>query len=304
MTLLLLLAFVIAIPLGLDLYLPVPEDNPLSTEKIESGRQLFNDRRLSRDGSIACSSCHDPARAFSDGRPVAIGVYGRFGRRSAPALINRGYGRAFFWDGRVRTLEEQVLQPIEDPNEMDLPVADAASRVGLVADDLSRALASYVRSILSGNSPYDRFITGERTALSADQLAGLQVFRGRGNCTACHVGPNFTDERLHNTGVAWRASTGSGQAGRLADPGDGRGAFKTPTLREVARTAPYMHDGSLATLEEVVDFYDRGGEPNPGLDPDVRPLRLTALEKQQVVTFLRALSGEIREGAGREVLEP
>ncbi len=137
-------------PLGLDAYMPVPETNPLTPEKIELGRRLFNDRRLSRDGSIACTSCHDAARAFSDERPIAIGVFGRKGRRNAPALINRGWGRSFFWDGRVPTLEEQVLKPIEDPNEMDLPVADAASRVGLAVNDLSRALASYVRSIPAG----------------------------------------------------------------------------------------------------------------------------------------------------------
>ncbi len=285
MKLLLLLLIVSgSVPLGLDLYMPVPEDNPMTVEKIGLGRRLFNDRRLSRDGSIACASCHDPERAFSDGRAIAVGVFGRKGRRNAPALINRGWGRSFFWDGRVPTLEEQVLKPIEDPNEMDLPVADAAGRVGLPVEDLSRALASYVRSIMSGNSPYDRFVNGERTALSAEQQVGLQIFRGKGNCTACHVGPNFTDETLHNTGVAWRN-------GQLTDLGAGNGTFKTPTLREVARTAPYMHDGSLATLHDVVDFYDRGGNRNPFLDPELRPIGLTAQEKQALQSFLRSLSG-------------
>ncbi len=302
----LLLVALLAIPLGLDLYMPVPEENPLTIEKIELGQRLFNDRRLSRDETIACSSCHDPARALSDGRAVAVGVFGRTGRRNAPAIINRGYGRAFFWDARVPTLEEQVLKPIEDPSEMDLPVADAASRVGLTADDLSRALASYVRSIVSGNSPYDRLVNGERTALSPEQQAGLQIFRGKGNCTACHVGPNFSDEKVHNTGVAWRdpptpsASSGrasSGQvAGYFADQGAGNGTFKTPTLREVARTAPYMHDGSLALLEDVIDFYDRGGRPNPHIDAELHPLHLVAEEKQAFVAFLKSLSGSIREG--------
>jgi len=285
-----LLALALVIPLGLDLYMPVPEENPLGAEKIELGRRLFNDRRLSRDGSMSCASCHDPARAFSTDRPIAVGVFGRVGRRNAPALINRGYGRAFFWDARARTLEEQVLKPIEDPNEMGLPVADAASRVGLTADDMSRVLASYVRSILSGDSLYDRFVNGDRAALSAAQQAGLQIFRGKGNCTACHVGPNFSDETLHNTGVAWRD-------GRLADVGAGQGQFKTPTLREVSNTAPYMHDGSIATLEEVVDYYDRGGNSNPGLDAELRPLRLTLEDKSVLVAFLRALSGKIRDGS-------
>jgi cytochrome c peroxidase len=282
----------LVIPLGLDLYMPVPEDNPLTAEKIDLGRTLFFDRRLSRDGSIACATCHDPDRAFSDGRAIAVGVSGRVGRRNAPALINRGYGRAFFWDARLRTLEEQVLKPIEDPNEMDSTIARAVARVGLTPDDVSRALASYVRSILSGNSRFDRFINGERAALSADETAGLRVFRGKGNCTACHVGPNFTDERLHNTGIAVRE-------GRLIDVGAGRGDFKTPTLRDVARTAPYMHDGSVETIEDVVEFYDRGGNSNPALDLELRRLRLTAEEKRTLAAFLRALTGDVREGSGR-----
>ena len=174
---------------------------------------------------------------------IAVGVFGRKGRRNAPALVNRGYGRLFFWDGRVASLEEQVLKPIQDPNEMDLPLPEAAARLGLAADEISRDLASFVRSILSGDSPFDRFINGDRSALSAEQQAGLQLFRGKANCVSCHLGPNFSDERLHNTGIAWRHSG-------FADVGAGRGDFKTPTLREIARTAPYMHDGSLATLEE------------------------------------------------------
>lgn len=290
----LLLIASLVIPLGLDLYLPVPEDNPLTVEQIELGRRLFNDRRLSRDGSIACSSCHDPARAFSDGRPVAIGVFGRLGRRSAPAILNRAYGRVFFWDGRVSTLEEQVLQPIEDRNEMDLPAPEGARRVGLTVSELSRALASYVRSILAGNAPYDRYINGDATALDDDQRAGLALFRGKANCTACHIGPNLTDERLHNTGVAWRGD-------RLIDDGGGSGTFKTPTLREITRTAPYMHDGSLTTLEDVIEFYDDGGRPNPALDREIKSLRMTNQEKQNLLAFLATLSGEMREG--RQLLQ-
>src|SRR4051794_40205612 len=206
----------VVVPLGLDLYLPVPETNPLTAEKIELGRRLFSDRRLSRDESISCSSCHDPERAFSDARTVALGVFGRKGRRNSPAIINRGYGRLFFWDGRVATLEQQVLKPIEDPNEMDLPLAEASSRVGLPEEEISRSLATFVRSILSGDAPFDRYINGDRTALTPEQQAGLQLFRGKANCTACHVGPNFTDERLHNTGVAWRD-------GRFTDAGSGQG---------------------------------------------------------------------------------
>jgi cytochrome c peroxidase len=280
---LLLLAAAVTIPLGLDLYMPVPEDNPLTAEKIELGRRLFFDRRLSRDGSLACASCHDPERAYSDGRAVAVGVFGRRGRRNAPALINRGYGQLFFWDGRAASLEEQALLPIQDPNEMDLSLAEASARVNLAPEEISRSLASFVRSILFGNSRFDRFVNGDRNALSAEEQSGLQLFRGKANCTACHVGPNFTDEKLHNTGIAWRD-------GGFADSGAGHGDFKTPALREIARTAPYMHDGSLASLNDVIEYYNRGGNANPQLDPELHPLHLSEDEKRSLVQFLRSLS--------------
>ena len=290
---LLLLATVLTIPLGLDLYLPVPEENSITAEKIELGRRLLHDRRLSRDQSISCATCHDPERAFSDDRPVAVGVFGRRGKRNVPAIINRGYGRAFFWDGHVDNLEEQVVQPILNPKEMDLTLAEASARVGLTPDEIANALATYVRSILSGGSPFDRFVNGDRDALTAEQQLGLRIFRGKGNCTACHVGPNFTDEKLHNTGVAWREG---GHGGRLADTGGGRGDFKTPTLREVARTGPYMHDGSLQTLEDVVDFYSDGGRKNPYLDPELRPLKLNDDEKTALAAFLQSLTGQVSDG--------
>jgi cytochrome c peroxidase len=293
--------------------MPVPEENPLSADKVALGRRLFAEPLLSRDRRLSCAGCHDPGRAFSDGKPVAVGAFGRRGTRNVPTLINRGYGGSFFWDGRAGSLEKQVLQPIHDPKEMDMTLADVVARLkgtdrypklfqaafgrDLNADDLARVLASYVRTILSGDSPYDRYISGEREALSAEAREGLELVRGKAHCTACHVGPNLTDEGFHNTGVAWRD-------GRLLDPGRyavtgkeaDRGAFKTPTLREAARTAPYMHDGSLETLEEVIDYYDRGGNRNPHLDAELPPLHLTAEEKQALVAFLRALSGTIREG--------
>jgi cytochrome c peroxidase len=233
---------------------------------------------------------------------VAIGIGGRAGRRNAPALINRGYGRAFFWDGRETTLESQVLRPIEDPNEMDFTADAAAERVGLSRTEMANALATFVRSTLSGNSRFDRFVYGDRSALTAEEQRGLQVFRDKGNCTSCHIGPTLTDERFHNTGVAWSPDVNATveQWGRFLDLGRfeitgkdvDRGAFKTPTLRDVALTAPYMHDGSLGALEEVVDFYDRGGRSNPHLDPDIRPLRLALDDKKVLVAFLGALTGD------------
>ncbi len=297
-----ILIVALVIPLGLDLYMPVPEDNPITAEKIELGRRLFNDSRLSRDGTVSCSSCHNPDHAFATPRAISPGVFGRRGRRNAPALVNRGWGRSFSWDGRVSTLEEQVLKPIEDPNEMDLLIDEASARVGVTREDMSRAMATYLRSIMSGNTPYDRHINGDRTALSADAQAGLKLFRGKGGCTACHVGPTFTDEKFHNTGIAWGRPPGEpgvaesfrdeGRAGVTGRAGD-RGAFKTPTLREIEHSAPYMHDGSLASLDEVIDYYDRGGNRHALLDQELRPIGLTASEKHALVAFLRSLSGTV-----------
>ncbi len=301
------------LPLGLDAYMPIPEDNPLTPEKVGLGRKLFYERLLSRDKSIACATCHDPRRAFTDARPVSVGVFGRTGTRRVPGLINRGYGAAFFWDGRATSLEEQVLQPIQNPNELGMTLGEvllrlkhsrpyrkqfaSAFRRDPNVEDMARTLASYVRTILSGDSPLDRYLNGESQALSDMARRGLEIFRGKGNCTACHVGPNFSDERFHNTGVAWRD-------GRLLDPGrfavtgkeSERGAFKTPTLREVARTAPYMHDGNMTTLADVIEFYNRGGNANPNLDAEIHPLHLTADEKQALVAFLKSLSGAVQEG--------
>jgi cytochrome c peroxidase len=301
------------VPLGLDAYLPVPEDNPLSPGKVALGRALFFDTRLSADQRVACATCHDPARAFTDGRAKSVGVFGRTGTRSAPALINRGYGAAFFWDGRAPSLEAQVLEPFDNPDELgigrDAVAALLASDAGylrrfeaafggsITTRNLGLALASYVRSILSGDSRVDRFTSGDTGALTVEERDGLRVFRGKGNCVSCHFGPTFTDERFHNTGVAWR-SGGVTDDGRFTASGrpEDRGAFKTPTLREVSRTAPYMHDGSVATLAEVIDFYDRGGIGNPYRDPELRPLQLTPAEKQALEAFLRALSGVVQEG--------
>ncbi|HET8550334.1 MAG TPA: cytochrome c peroxidase [Bryobacteraceae bacterium] len=283
-------------PLGLDAYVPAPGDNPSTPEKIALGRQLFHDKRLSRDNSFSCATCHNPERAFTDDKPLAIGVAQRKGTRRSPAIINRGYGRSFFWDGRTSVLEEQVLLPIVNPVEMDLSLDEIPGRTGLDAKTVASALATYVRSILAGDSPFDRYIAGDRSALSDSARRGLALFRGKGNCATCHVGPNLTDEKFHNTGVGWNGASFSdrgraGVSGRRED----EGAFKTPTLREVARRAPYMHDGRLATLEEVIAFYDEGGTRNPSLDSEIRPLRLKEQEKADLLAFLHALTGTVRQ---------
>ncbi len=303
----------IRVPLGLDLYRPIPEDNPVTFEKVKLGKRLFGDKLLSRNRSLACKGCHQPKKAFTDGRAKAIGVYGRQGSRSVPTLVNRAYGRAFFWDGRTSTLEEQVVKPIESESEMDMTVGEAVDRLKRKSryrkmfqqafhrepngEDLARALASYVRTIYSGDSPFDRYIYGKRGALTDQQRRGLRIFRGKGNCTACHIGPTFSDEKFHNTGVAWRDGKLQDE-GRFAITGEAelKGAFKTPTLREVTRTAPYMHDGSLATLQDVINFYSDGGRKNPHLDEEIKPRNLTSLEKQDLLAFLQSLTGTIEQG--------
>lgn len=285
------------IPLGLELYMPVPEQNPLTPDKVELGRRLFFDPSLSADGRVSCASCHNPGLAFADSVPLSRGVHGRTTLRNSPSLLNAGWGRSFFWDGRTASLEEQVVRPIEDPREMGRPVSEVAAHTGLTSVMLAEALASYVRTLRSGDSPADRFAAGVTDALTAEQRAGFEIFIGKGNCATCHSGPLFTDHRFHNTGVAW-------VRGALADSGrytvtrrdTHLGAFKTPTLREITRTAPYMHDGSLASLEDVIEFYDRGGNSNRFLDRGLRPLRLTSEEKSALLAFLRALSGKVSEG--------
>lgn len=295
------------VPLGLDLHVPSPADNPSTPEKVALGEALFFDSVLSADRTLSCATCHVPARAFAGSTPVATGVHGRQGRRNAPALVNRAYGRFFFWDGRTTTLEAQVLLPIADPAEMGLAVEEAVARLAqdaryparfrgvfgreVRATDLAHALAAYVRTILAGDSPVDRYLAGESAVLGEQARRGLQIFRGPGRCGRCHHGTNFTDESFHNTGVAWRDGTLL-DVGRFGVTGidDDRGAFKTPTLRQVALTAPYMHDGSLSTLADVVEFYRRGGRANPWLDPDISSLALGDSDKAALVAFLEGLT--------------
>jgi cytochrome c peroxidase len=296
-------------PLGLDLYLPVPESNPLTPEKAALGERLFFDPKLSRDGTVACTSCHLPGHALSDTLAVSRGVDGRVGVRNAPTLMNRGWARSLFWDGRAASLEEQALHPIRSPREMDLPLETLGPRLRENPDyvhafraafpdeedpvgpeGVARALASYVRTLQAGDAPFDRFRAGQRDASPDDARRGARLFFGRAGCAVCHAGPTFSDGRFHNTGISW----GSADLGRYRVTGadEDRGRFRTPPLRELTRTAPYMHDGSVRTLEEVVDLYDRGGTPNPFLSHRLRPLDLTEQEKADLVAFLRALSAD------------
>jgi cytochrome c peroxidase len=273
---------------------------------IELGSRLFFDPLLSRDRTIACGSCHVPERGFADSQPFSAGVSGRRTARNTPTLLNRARGTSFMWDGRASTLEEQALLPIENPLEMDLPLDEALARLAsdgpyraafervfARAPDragLAAALAGYVRTLVTGTSAVDRFRAGEFEALSDGERAGLWLFESRAGCWRCHSGANFSDEDFHATGVG--AVDGRPEDGRFAVTGreQDRGRFKTPTLRGLALTAPYMHDGSLATLAEVVEFYRRGGQPSTHRDPLLRPIEMDERDARHLVLFLEALS--------------
>jgi len=306
------------IPLGLDsLTQFIPGNNPLTIKKIKLGRKLFFDERLSLDGTLSCATCHNPLLGFADGRSVAVGIEGLEGPRSTPAIINRLFSEIQFWDGRAQSLEEQILEPIENPIEMNNPLEnvvytlnqDEAMRnefqevfgTDVSIDGLQKAIASFERTLLSGNSAFDKFKAGNNKALPESAQKGLLLFESkRINCVVCHEGTNFTDELFHNSGIGMNKE--KPDWGRFVETKNDtdRGRFKTPTLRDIARTAPYMHDGSLRTLREVIDFYDNGGINNPNLSEHIKQLKLTEEEKVNLVEFLRSLSGENPLAAGEK----
>ncbi len=286
-----------------------PQENPYSAAKAELGRYLFFEKRLSADATVACSSCHDPQYAFTDGKAVSTGIRGQVVTRSAPTIINRAYGREQFWDGRAASLEEQVAGPITNPLEMDNTLENCVNTLRkipiyatlferaygsseITVERLEQAIATFERTVLSGNSPYDRYKAGDKSAISEGARRGEKVFFKKAKCGQCHFGGNFTDGSFANGGIGMdKPNPDLGRFKILGRPMDW-GAFKVPTLREVARTAPYMHDGSLKTLEEAVEHYDRGGTPNRNLDRRYKRLNLTAQEKADLVEFLKSLSGE------------
>jgi cytochrome c peroxidase len=335
-----------SIPLGLpadtwDYY--VPRKNPMTPAKIDLGRKLFFDARLSADGRVSCASCHDPKLAFTDGRAVAEGVGGRRGSRNSPTLLNAMFNTGQFWDGRADTLEDQAIQPLVNPLEMGnnshdevisrlaaIPeyradfqsVFGAEPRIGLVGF----ALAAYERTLVSGDAAIDRFVAGDQSAISESAKRGFSLFRGKARCSRCHTFsdalPFFTDFNFHNTGVAMNhpnfdklsreayAATGADKAREaidaLAKQEGGQelgrilisyqvfdiGAYRTPSLRNIALTAPYFHDGSAKTLADVISFYNQGGRQNINREWDLEALALAEEEQRDLVAFLESLTGK------------
>ena len=302
------------LPLGLQAgaaYLP--DKNPITQAKIELGRKLYFDARLSKDGTISCASCHAPEKGFSDGRPTSLGVGGQAGARNAPTVMNRLFSKEQFWDGRATDLEDQALGPIQNPIEMGHTLDGMISNVekiqayapefqaafgspGINADRVAMAIASYERTVLAGNAPYDRYQAGDKSAMSESAVRGMELFNdaAKANCVNCHAGFNFTDESYHNLGVGMDKPNPDWGRFSVTKADFDKGAFKTPTLRNVTQSSPYMHDGSEVTLLEVVNFYDKGGLKNQWLSKEIKPLGLTDQQKADLVAFLESLTGEVR----------
>jgi cytochrome c peroxidase len=300
-------------PLGVDRTFSELSDPP-TPERVRLGRWLYYDTRLSADNTISCATCHRPENAFSEPTPVSTGIRGQKGNRKAPTFINAAWALFphTFWDGRAGSLEDQALGPVANPIEMGNTheamiqtiegikgyakyFEEAFGSPGITKDRIAKAIADYERTRMSGNSPYDRWKAGDESAVSDEVKLGDRLFFDKAGCNQCHLGYNFTDSLFHNLGVGFDPETGEFKdVGRSAvtNQESDTGAFKTPTVREVTKRAPYMHDGSIATLREVVELYDDGGEANPYLDPKIKPLGLTAEEIDALVAMMESLEGE------------
>ena len=328
----------VALPAHVLAPLAPETSGPLTTEKVELGKKLYFERKLSADDTVSCATCHDPRHGFAEPRPVSIGVGGKQGVRNAPSAFDAAFLGMQFWDGRVPTLEEQATGPIVNPIEMAMPSSDAAvAKIAALAeykplfsaafgdesvtmDRIAIAIASFERTLVDVEAPIDRFVAGDQKAISESAKRGWDLYNGKARCNNCHgyvaSFPLLTDELFHNIGVAAKDVNFEQLARHVAANPDsftdlahtegvtelGRfivtkeykdiGAFKTPQLRNVALTPPYMHNGSEATLEAVIDFYDKGGNPNPWLDGGMRPLSLTAQEKADLVEVMKTFTSD------------
>jgi cytochrome c peroxidase len=288
-------------PLG---NMEIPEDNPMTDETIELGKTMFFDPRLSGDDSLSCASCHIPALGYGDGKPVFEGFEGVEGPRNTPTIINSGYYTSLFWDGRADSLEAQALGPIESPIEMNqdldelvvqlsaidgyVEMFDEAFDDEVTIENIGKALAAFQRTIVIDDTPFDDFLAGDYSALTEKEIKGMELFAGDAGCLSCHSGPNLSDDSFHNIGME------TGDKGRYEVTGDkaDKGVFRTPGLYGIAHRGPYMHNGSLETLEDVIDYYDHGGDDHPNKSALMEELNLSEEEKEALHAFLMALSGE------------
>lgn len=284
---------------------PYPADNAYTPAREALGRALFFDPRLSGSGWISCASCHNPGLSWGDGLPRAIGHGMQVLGRRTPTILNLAWGEAFFWDGRAGSLEDQALGPIQAAGEMNLDLETMVARLravdayrplfdsaypgeGIKPVTVAKAIATFERGVVSADAPFDRWVSGDEDAIDADAKRGFVLFNTKAACSKCHSGWRFTDDSFHDIGV-----TGEdlGRGALLKEIPSLRHAFKTPTLRDADRRGPYMHDGSVPTLDAVMDFYDKGGAvARESLSNDMKPLGLTADEKRQLVAFMRTLT--------------
>jgi cytochrome c peroxidase len=294
--------------------------------QIQLGKQLFYDARLSKNKKISCATCHKPELAFTDGLTVARGLNGKTLKRNTPTLLHVADLYSFFWDGRASSLEAQVLEVIQNPDEMGMKLDDLVNRLNQIPGytaqfmniygtrvtvrGITRSIAAYERTLMTQPSPFDKYLSGDKTAISPPAQKGLEIFQSKANCALCHHGFIFTDSEFHNIGVPSLSEQNSsrlfsrGKQRKLPKDDDiGRykltkrredmGSFKTPTLRNITQTAPYMHNGVFKTLEEVIEFYDKGGVKNTNLDMQMKALGLTAQEKFHLIEFLKTLTGPL-----------
>ena len=288
---------------SLDASYPFPLDNPPDTEKIKLGRALFFDKRLSKDGSLACADCHNPEFAFTDRKPKSIGINGQLVDRNSPSLLNSAFLETVMFDAHLKTLELQVIVPIQEPAEMghnmkllipklrSIPEYQKAAKAIYNRDFdawvLTRSLAAFERSLLSLNSRYDKYTNGNRKALGKDEIQGMKLFNQL-YCSTCHPAPYFTNFKAENNGFYTEGSSDKGRFRVTLDSSD-IGRFKTPSLRNIALTYPYMHDGSLATIDEVIHHYAKGTRNNNRTHSSIAPFSITPLQTQQLKAFLFAL---------------
>lgn len=321
----------------------IPKDSPLTPQKVELGRKLFFDARLSANGKVSCATCHDPKLGFADAKPLAEGIDGKRGARNTPTILNAMFNAGQFWDGRADSLDAQAVMPLVNPDEMgNRSLDEVVDRLRKISDyskqfeetfnrpvtieDVGKAIASFERTLVSGNSAFDRYMAGDRAAMSEAALRGLGLFRGKGRCAICHSinvsFPFLTDQNYRNTGIAANnpafndltkaalqlarsgatpgqlealsKQKGASDLGRFLITGNALdiGAFRTPSLRNVELTAPYFHDGSAATLLDVVRYYARGGNESPSRDWELHAVALTEAEQQDIVEFLKSLTGD------------
>jgi len=298
---------------------PVPADNPQTDQRIRLGQQLYFDTRLSADNTVSCATCHKPDAAWANHNSTDTGIKGQVGGRNSGTILNAAYMRYQFWDGRAGSLEEQALGPIANPIEMGETLENVVLKLNAIpgyrrqfqrvfgtdvtTEGIAKAIAAFERTVTSGPSPYDRYLMGDKKAMSPAAVRGMDLFNGKAHCTACHSGPMFSDQSFHNIGVGMdKPNPDVGRFKITNDPADW-GRFKTPTLRDISLTYPYLHDGSEKTLADVVAFYDKGGIPNRNLDPLMLPLNLTRPEKADLVAFMEALTGTMPDIPAPELPE-